>query len=554
MLRFLTIIAIMNCCSLAAEEAAELEEDVVIDSSYAEYDGKRIALNGNVTVEHDLGTINANNVELVPQTVENKLRFHNILMMGDVKIALKDGGLLTCAKADVNYHTKEGQFYGDADHEYVIYTENCKDKSGNAVPLIVKSHQMSVLIGREDVKSVKPQSQPQPSHSCISKITAEGNVTVNYNNDFIAASDHGNYQRKVEEGSTTNEILPGLIFLRAATEGGICQVTNRKGDLIKSSHICIDTVKRHILFAYPQGALQYSEPTPKTNATIPNTDSTTDTTTQTATSEPSKRIDFSSDILTWDDQNNVLTLSEHVIVNQQGIGTLTTDKKLQLFQHTLNGKQQLRAIESEGPTVLKFADKEKELAHTLTCYGKAVVDHEHLKTTMDSPRDEHGAVINGQQVFFQDDMGEIFADHLTIYYTVLNNAATPVKLVLEGHVRILNHGAVDPEKTKAFLEYALADIVEYSPQAKEITLTALKKKRVLFFDRINNLQVSAPALKIRRDQTTKKELIQGTGDVRFSFVKRELEEMKKQFQLEKILGGDKAKTTQNAPAANEGSK
>jgi hypothetical protein len=90
-----------------------------------------------------------------------------------------------------------------------------------------------------------------------------------------------------------------------------------------------------------------------------------------------------------------------------------------------------------------------------------------------------------------------------------------------------NNGAIEPGKTKAFLEYALADVVEYSPQTKEVQLSALNKGRVLFFDKVNNLQISAPALKIKRDAVTQKDSIQGVGDVRFNFVKHELDKMKK---------------------------
>lgn len=503
---------------LANYLSAALPEDqsVVINSTYAEYNGKHIFLSGDVKVDYDLGTISANAVELIPETVEKTSQFNKVILTDDVKIALKDGGLLTCAKGNINYLTKEGYFYGDPEHEYVVYTEQCKDKSGIAVPLIVKSHQMTIRLEAEEVKS------SEASHNCINAITTDGNVTVNYNNDFIAAADHGNYQRKVEAQKGVQETLPGLIFLRSMSDPGVCQVTNRNGDLIKASHICIDTIKRHILFAYPQGALFYPSPASKENA-------------------ETERIDFSSDTLTWDDQEHVLTLCDHVIVNQQGLGTITTEEKLQIFQHTVQGKQCLKSIESNGTTHLKYIDKEKELAHTLTCYGKAVVLHDQLKTILESPCDDKGNVIKGKQVYFQDDMGEIYADKLTILYTMIEGEATPSKLILEGHVRILNQGAIDPEKTKAFLEYALADRVEYSPQAKEITLSASPKRRVLFFDRINNLQVSASSLKIRRDEATKKELVQGQGNVRFSFVKHELEEMKKQFHLEEFLGPESGK-------------
>jgi hypothetical protein len=186
----------------------------------------------------------------------------------------------------------------------------------------------------------------------------------------------------------------------------------------------------------------------------------------------------------------------------------------------------LRYIESTGPTVLTYANEEEKVVHTLTCPGLLTVDHQLLKTTLECPRDQNNNVLFGKQIVFHDSMGEIYADLLTVYYTMAEDSPTPTKLVLEGNVQMFNRGG-DPDKNGAFLQYALADVVEYTPQAREVYLVASDKKRVLFFDKLNALQVSATSLKIRRDQETKKESIQGFGDVRFSFVEKELEMINK---------------------------
>jgi len=56
---------------------------------------------------------------------------------------------------------------------------------------------------------------------------------------------------------------------------------------------------------------------------------------------------------------------------------------------------------------------------------------------------------------------------------------------------------------------------------------------VLFYDKINNLQVSAPEIKMQRDKQTKKQQFQGIGDVRFHFVEKEYQQLRKRFLLEK---------------------
>lgn len=479
------------------------EQGMVIDSAVADYDGRKITLSGSVVVEHDLGKISANFVELVPSREGKKLRFESLTMKENIQIALKDGGKLSCAYAYLDYGALTGNFKGDFQQEYVIYTEGYRDKENMIIPLVVKSRQMDVQIALQEDKSKSAKSR-------ISAIEANDNVTVNYNHEFIAAADQASYQRLPTEAMNPSESqntqLPGLIFLRAAEQNGLCQVTNRNSDLIRANHICIDTVKRQLLFANPKGSISTGRDAAQ-----------------------KERIDFSSDTMTWDALTDILTLQDHVVMNQSGLGRLTTEKELRFFRHAIAGAKQLRSIESPGPVVLTITDEKKALEHTLTCHGTLVVNHQNLKTVMESPRDENGEVIPNKQVSFQDNMGVIYADRLKIDYQIKDNEITPIKMTLEGNVQILNRGSIGQDQEEAFRQFALADVVEYSPQAKEVSLTASRGKRVLFLDKINGLEVSAPALKVRRDQTTKKESIQGVGDVRFNFVETELQQMKKFF-------------------------
>lgn len=485
--------------------ADDSDEEMMIDSGEAGYNGKKIVLSGKVIIEHDLGKLEADQMELTPEVNNKRIRAKYLTMENHVKIGLKDGGELNCSKADVDFQAFHGTFCGDDEQSFVTYTELCPDKSGCKVPVVVKSRQMGVQIAREkDLHTTK---------SVLSDITAENEVTVNYNNDFMAASDHAAYHRfatkENDNALTLNKHLPGLISLRANGNTGVCQITNRNGDMITADHFCIDTAQRQLFFAYPKGALYISKEGPNR-----------------------ERVDFSGDTLTWEDAKNTLILREHVSIHQKGMGKLISDKDVKLTQESVGGKKRLCTIESTGTTILSYVEDEKDISHNLTSYGSVCVDHKNLVTIMESPYDAKGNVPAGKQVAFQDYMGEIYADRLVINYVMENHALKPVKLTLEGHVRMLNRCAVDPECKGDFLQFALADFVEYSPQAKEIMLAAKNKNRVLFFDKVNNLQVSAPALKIRRDEATKKESVQGVGNVRFTFIKQEMDAIAKQFNLE----------------------
>ena len=85
------------------------------------------------------------------------------------------------------------------------------------------------------------------------------------------------------------------------------------------------------------------------------------------------------------------------------------------------------------------------------------------------------------------------------------------------------------EEDRDLHQYAIADIVEYVPKTMEMSFFSSNNRRVLFFDKVNNIQVSAPALKIKRDAATKKDTIKGMGDVRFSFAENEARTAQKTF-------------------------
>lgn len=474
-----------------------------VDSDYVEYKGKEISLSGNVTLEHDLGSIMANSVELIPEKGEDNKLNYSFFLVGDVKVLLKDGGILNCAKADIHFLSKIGYFHSSVEQPFVTYMEKCPDKAGHLLPLQVQSRHMVVQIENSSKDAVH-------AHTSIHSIDAKDDVTVNYNNDFVALAGLGSYKR-MSEAPDAKSSLPGLITL--STEEGssdLCQVTNKYGDIIRSKQICIDTIKRQILLQEPKGTLG------STKGSIG------------LSQQP---IVFNSEVLIWDDALSVLTLKGNVSIQQNGFGTLTTNDEVRIFKQTNNDNTQLRAIEAKGKTLLTYLSADEKMTHVLACHGKLLVDHEHYKTVMSSPVNEQGQVLEGKQLSLKDELGEIYADHLTIYYNIIDQKLTPVKILLEGHVTIFNNGAIDPEKSKAFLEYAISDTLEYNPKEQEVLMSSIGKKRVLFFDRINNLQVSAPALKIRRDIQSNKDSIQGIGDVRFSFVKHEIEEIEKQFHL-----------------------
>jgi lipopolysaccharide export system protein LptA len=491
-----------SICSLPTLLAQEQVRG--IDSGTADYDGKKITLTGDVMVDHELGKIQANHVVIFSDPLEKKIRFAFLKMKENIKISLKDGGELTCANADLDYGKMTGIFLGDGAQEFVIYSETSKDRAGKATPLTVSSRQMDMQIAREGTTG------KQSPKSYINEILAKDSVKIDFNQTFIAIADHAIYHRAPEEALKTykSDKLTGILTLYPGNGCTDCQVTNREGDLVASQQITIDIAKRNLLFSYPKGSINGSRK-----------------------GHNSERLEFSADNLIWDDPREILTLRNHVVINQKGIGTINNEQEVIVYQHTFKGKKQIRTIEGKGLSTLAYNDDEKKLTHALTCFGGFVIDHEKLQATFNSASDSQGKIKENEQVYFRDRMGEIYSDKLLVKYDIIDDEIVPTKLNLQGNVHILDRFAVNPEEIGPLLRYAIADEVEYYPLTKEIFFSSTNKRRVLFFDKVNNMQVSAPGLKIKRDQTTNKESIQGIGDVRFSFADQEFEQLKKRFQL-----------------------
>lgn len=154
----------------------------------------------------------------------------------------------------------------------------------------------------------------------------------------------------------------------------------------------------------------------------------------------------------------------------------------------------------------------------LKCPGEIVVDKKNYRITLISETGD-----DGKQIFFNDGSGRAYANLVVLEYT---EAMDPKKISLIGNVKIMNREGV-------LTQYILTDRADYTFETLQTNFTADKGNRVILFDRPNNLQVSAPGLKITKNPETKKDTIQGIGDVRFQLIEEELEMLRKNFLLEK---------------------
>lgn len=195
------------------------------------------------------------------------------------------------------------------------------------------------------------------------------------------------------------------------------------------------------------------------------------------------------------------------VLETKGGGRLESQGAVEITQE--NGK--LQTILVSGPSKLYWKEDNKE--HWLTVPGILSVDPVNRKIHMTTPDEE--------QILFSDSLGQVFANQADIDF---QEDLKPVKIFLSGNVKIQNETSN---------QYALADEAILNLEQNTLTLESKTRPKVLFYDELNKIQASAPALFIRRDPKTGQDRISGTGHVQFVFAEEELIELKKRFSFEK---------------------
>lgn len=450
---------------------------VVVNSDNAEYDGAKIALHGSVVVNHPVGVLAADEVVMKPKAgIDDELA--SVELHDNVALRLTEGGHLSCSQAYVDLIKSSAQC-----RDNVVYTEHVEGKQGEKIPVIMKCKMLSLAFdGGEDKAQLKDR---------VHEITALDQVTISYNHDFIASGNKAVYHRLPAEPTVD---FPGTISLTSDEGSGSCLVTNLSGDMLYASAIGIDTRDQCLALENPRG-------------TMLNADSNEWT--------------VRSDVATWQENRGILTLTGHVEIHDPTMGVLQTNNEVRLIS---SGKKWVRA-EAEGESTLTYKAPNVK---TLKCYGLCILDHEKMEARLLSPKDEDGRPLLDQQVHYTDEKGEFYADRAFLKYTVEGKETKPVLITLSGNVKILNRIG-DREK-----QFILADNVEYNPATQLMILKATKGRRVLLYDDENEIQMSAQGAKIIRDAITKKDAIEGIGDVRFHLADFELTKLEQQFSLGKI--------------------
>lgn len=464
------------------------DNELLVNSGEAEYSSQGISLSGKVSVQHDIGVISANKLNIIPS---KKNKFASLEMEDQVTLKIKDGGELNCEKALINYETLSGSFLGNKENPDVIFKNTAEQQENEPIPLIVKSNLVKTALIKKNNKTK------------VDYIIAEGNVRAFYNQDYLLFADHAIFQSNLDE-DTTNGILT-LTVLNSLDKA--CLIINQNKDAIKADRIILDSSNKTIRCLKPRGHIYLG-----------------------SLENDQEKMEFSADDLMWDEKKQILTLTNHIKGKIPTIGTIITDE-LQLNCKEVERKRCVHSLLAPYGSTLTYIDPKTKSTHSLICQGFFEINHENKQLILKSPRDHEGKVLEDKQVYFDDLLGDVYADEISISYEKLENTLVPKKLLMVGNVKIQNCFDGHIQECGSVLQYALADNVEYDIKQNCMLLKSNSSERVLLYDKVNDIQMSAPSLKITRDHQSAKGAIQGMGDVRFTFIEKEFEQIRRHFQL-----------------------
>lgn len=470
------------------EPSNQSGKETVVQGRDVEYDGNKISLKGEAQVENPLGIASADLMTLM--THQEGGEISTAELCDHVVITFDQGGTLSCSKAILDHQALVGHFFsGDTPIFYEI-------DFGNQNHLKIQAEKMDASMTKSPLNA-------------INNITAEGNVKITHNGNLTAKGDRITYLNL----ATTPPSASGLLMLSPADASSFCSIEDQRGVSILCREVTYDSVQNTMTLDQPKGTFRFE-----------------------GAGEP---MQFSSDTMLWNRTSDTLTLKGAVSIHHDHMGSFETPHELIVAFKEVNGKSQISTLESSSETTLVYHDATKGASHSLKCKGPCVVNHDQLEVRLSSPIGEDELVQEEMQLALQDQKGDIFADKALIKYEIDDENWVPNKIVLRGNVRIYHRLPVAYNDLHKIQQYVLADRVDFWPKTHEMLFKAAPAKRVLLFDSQNELEVSAPSLKIVRDVATKKESIQGMGDVRFHLNDLEIEELKKKFSLDRLSPKEK---------------
>ena len=452
----------MKCLLVSAllAAAAPTIDTGSVSSATANYDGNALVLKGEVVLDHGLGTMRAEQAVLQRQEAAGKeFPFAMIHLQNQVALTLKEGGELVCDIADLDFTGLQGAL---SSTQKVVYTDAWKRKKGASTPFRLSSPKIDLVLGKLENPTSKALYD-------ISEALAHDTVQIDYGEDFHMISDAAAYHK-----------ARGQIRAQPKDADHPCQLTHG-GDLVLGLSALFDLAAARVDIEKPVGTLRFPQ---------------------------QEEIHFSATVLSWDMGKNLLSLRGNARVEQAPMGTIASEEIIQI---QTQGKDELKAIKTQGKTTIVYQNE-----HKITAYGTLYLDRAKLRATIESPK------TSGEQIVYEEGQLTALADQAVVEYS---ESWEPVSISLKGSVKIFSTDPNLPQRA------GIADRVTYLPPTRTFILAANPGKKVLFFNEGENLRIGASEVHITEDAATRQQSVKGIGNVQLTFSAEEQAALEKIFNI-----------------------
>lgn len=232
-------------------------------------------------------------------------------------------------------------------------------------------------------------------------------------------------------------------------------------------------------------------------------------------------IAFRAKRLYGDEESQQMTLIDDVAIHVPEEMSLESSDRVTLFFRAVEGTRVIdRAVCSGNQTICGY-DSHGEQEYILANEGTLWVD---LQTkTLRISSDARA------EISYRNRLGHVFGKDLTVDLSGEDGYLPPRKLTLCGDVQLLSGGIIVNGELQGATQFVSADSLELDPDRKSLVMRSYRGNRVLFFDKMNNVQMSAPKLVMKQDEVLGRPTVKGFGDIRFRFMQQEFEQIKKRF-------------------------
>lgn len=472
-------------CSLLASFlllAAETPQSTSLSSSHAAYDGNALVLTGHVVLDHGLGKMQAENASLQRQEAGHDFPFSLIELHKEVMLNLKNSSSLSCDKANLDFTMLQG-FLFSSDEQKVVFTDLIKKKT----PIKLTGNKAELSFSKNGHDGKKSDYE-------IQTILAKEEVLLEYGKDFVLYADQALYRKQLpQDNKTAPREFQGIISASPKDRNGFCTLKHGE-DEIRAASMDVDLLHAKVSMLRAKGIL--------TSPIFPQMQK--------------GALQFQCEHLLWDQGREILTLKGNAHLQEENLGVIDAEDEITLSYSQVEGKNVLKTIETKNRSYIQYG------AHQLTCFGPILLSRENLTASLNSPA-FNGVVPKEKQLYYQEGDLKVFADKAGIEYSLLGSVMQPVSLVLKENVRLYSQDATGHRR------FALADRLSYSPTTRTFILSALPGKKVLFRDETEKVDISGQEVHITFDPATKKERIQGIGNIQLSLSADEINLLKKMF-------------------------